>query len=293
MPEKRWTDYAVDKLQLIRGSRFFERWFHVVYPEAKRRGLLGKRHGDHGQGDYATVAGALKYVARNPIKHYASLVRALRLCYEVTDDEEVDFPARPLVVDLGCGPGTAAFAVLDWLRAIFKPEVAPEITYLGIDTPGMRYWAKKLFAGELRDGSFILKESLAAIHETEIVRLAQDRDGVVFVASYILEQRFMGSVRPLADLIRKVRKSTYGLGADLLVQDVNRFEEHHQRLRDLAMLINMPDVTVSVRNHSLSQPKIWVERPDFLAWEPAETSERTGEPSRNVFYSFQQIARPR
>lgn len=223
--------------------------------------------------------------------HYASFRAALDDRFGRTGADPL--PKSPLIVDLGCGPGTTLFALCDWLFE--RRRSINSVSYIGIDiSDELLGLAEAMIDGaELFDGScmHILRRSVGELQDEEIARAASRRDGVIFSLSYIVHQDFMHDMTLLAQLMRRVRSCTVGMPTWFLLQDANYADrpdiytaiwpEH--RVNDLANQCESLGYSVTARKTKFVAPRI------EIRWDGRFTMAQAGTTS-NVCHFFQRIA---
>lgn len=138
---------------------------------------------------------------------------------------------------------------------------------------------------------FLVRRSVAELQDVEILRAAQQCDGVIFALSYVLHQAFMKDMRLLAVLMGRVRQFTSGLPTWFLLQDANYADSDDEttriwpefRINSLANQCEAVGYNVSAWKSNFIAPHVTI-RPDgeFRV-------EQSGQ-KLNVCHFFQRIA---
>lgn len=199
---------------------YFERFSQIVVPRAARLGLLPqwtRNYCNHGAGPFVDEISTICYCLCYGPTHFTSFVLGL----DAVDLHHNRLPRRPLLVDIGCGPGTALFSLGEWLhRHRDRPS---DIRYIGIDSSApMREIAAEFAADAqlFREFQPVLLPSLDDGANTTIERAMHDRDGVIVMMSYVLHQGFMESGRTLLEVLRRMSGEEHPVF--LLGQDANK-----------------------------------------------------------------------
>ena len=263
----------------------------VPRPEAQHVLAGNRSYCNKGRGPYHDLLSSVCYCICQAPMHYASFRAALDDRFGRTGADPL--PKSPLIVDLGCGPGTTLFALCDWLFE--RRRSINSVSYIGIDiSDELLGLAEAMIDGaELFDGScmHILRRSVGELQDEEIARAASRRDGVIFSLSYIVHQDFMHDMTLLAQLMRRVRSCTVGMPTWFLLQDANYADrpdiytaiwpEH--RVNDLANQCESLGYSVTARKTKFVAPRI------EIRWDGRFTMAQAGTTS-NVCHFFQRIA---
>jgi len=269
---------------------FYERLRQVVLtrPEAGRILAGDNEHCNHGLGPFDTALRETCYCTCQAPMHYASFQDAL-------DDAGVtgQLPLRPLVVDLGCGPSTALFALCDKLHDRRRAPI--NVGYLAIDAERrLLATSTALVRGcGLFDAAsqYVWSTTVDDVRPADVERVVAGRDGVVFALSYIVHQPFMQGMGILADLMRVVKLATPALPAWFLLQDANFAERPaphteiwpESRVNQLANLVAPVGYTVRSYKRKFPARRIRLSVGGKVEAHPAGTTD-------NACHFFQQIA---
>jgi len=110
--------------------------------------------------------------------HYESFLSALTNRFGNQDL----LPRSPLVLDLGCGPGTALFALGDWM---YERRRGPSVVAsIGIDVSApLRRIGNEMITGAAffaAPSLHLMRQSVNDLTDAELARAVQHRDGVIF-----------------------------------------------------------------------------------------------------------------
>ena len=263
----------------------------MARPEAQHVLAGNRAYCNKGRGPYDSALASVCYCICQAPMHYASFRAALDDRFGRTGADPL--PNSPLVVDLGCGPGTTLFALCDWLADRRRTSIS--VAYIGIDisdhllgiAAGMVEGAA-LFQEPSR---FILRRLVDDLEDDDISAAASGRDGVIFALSYVLHHEFIHDMTLLAHLMRRVCRHTHGMPTWLLIQDANfpdRPDEHvpiwpEQRINDLANQCESLGYSIVGLKTKFVAPRIIVSGDGQFTLAQAGTT-------NNVCHFFQKIA---
>jgi SAM-dependent methyltransferase len=200
-------------------SVFAETFSKFVLPKAAQLGISASTASRHcsvqGQFDdeRTTIAYCMAYVWR----HYASFKTAL----DVLGLRPEEFGRRLLIVDVGCGPGTALVAFGEWLHK--AREDRSGIRYVGIERSAHMRTLAALFAADATlflDYMPLLLPGVEDVTPEIVATQSQGCDELVLTMSYVLHQDFMADGQTFANILRGL--SAPRLPIWLLAQDANK-----------------------------------------------------------------------
>jgi SAM-dependent methyltransferase len=167
-------------------------------------------------GDFADERSTLAYCIGYAWDHYASFGLAL----DTLGLKPREFGYRPLVIDLGCGPGTAMVAFGEWLHR--ARQRVSDVRYIGIDRSAQM---RRLAAAVTNDDTLFKafepiliadSDELASKLETQV----EQRDEIVLTMSYVLHQQFMADGKVLCNIMRDLCAQRRPIW--ILAQDANK-----------------------------------------------------------------------
>lgn len=206
---------------------FAQNFSNIVIPRAAelRLALATAARECSVHGDFADERTTVAYCVAYAWDHYASFASALA-CVGVKPEQ---LGIRPLVVDIGCGPGTAIAALGEWLYC--ARQRLTDVRYVGIDRSWQMLRLARCFATDR--SLFEAYEPLllrdAAEMTGELETQMQDRDRIVITMSYVLHQQFMSDGSIFRAVIRDL--CAYRRPILILAQDANKPEEPEPNIR--------------------------------------------------------------
>jgi SAM-dependent methyltransferase len=198
---------------------FAEMFRSVVIPRAAKLGISPSEASRlcRVQGQFDDERTAIAYCMAYGWMHYASFKDAI----DALGLKPGEFPHRPLVVDIGCGPGTALLAFGEWLCQARARRA--NVRIVGIErSRDLRALASGFVADEtlFEEHVPLLLPSAEDLTPEAITEKAHGCDGVVLTMSYVLHQGFMADGRDFKHVVRSVSASR--LPVTIIAQDANK-----------------------------------------------------------------------
>jgi SAM-dependent methyltransferase len=198
---------------------FAEIFSRIVVPRAEPLGIFPSNAAGRCsvRGQFDDEGSTIAYCMAYAWMHFASFKSAI----DVLGVLPSEFPQRPLVVDIGCGPGTAVAAFGEWLSKARNRRA--DIRYVGIDrSEHMRALAGSFSTDPtvFEDHLPVLLPSAEGFTQETATSEACGRDGIVLTMSYVLHQDFMADGHAFRHVVRMLSHSRLPIW--VLAQDANK-----------------------------------------------------------------------
>ena len=214
-----WTSRWRTQPTGVKVSVFAENFSRVVVPRAEELGIspstAAQQCSVHGQ--FADERSTIAYCMAYAWMHFASFKAAI----EVLNIKPREFPHRPLIIDIGCGPGTALSAFGEWFCATRRRR--SDVRYVGIDRSEYMRTLAASFATDstlFEDHLPVLMPAAEDLTPELLDTLAPGRDGVILTMSYVLHQDFMADGQAFTRILRTLSGSRLPIW--ILAQDANK-----------------------------------------------------------------------
>ncbi len=198
---------------------FAETFSRIVVPRAAQLGISSSTAAQQCSvlGQFGDERTTIAYCMAYAWMHFASFKTAI----EVLGIKAHEFTRRPLIVDIGCGPGTALSAFGEWLGQ--ARGCRSDVRYVGIDrSEHMRTLATSFATDTTLFEAYIpvLLPSVEDLTPATIDAQAGGRDGVILTMSYVIHQDFMVGRQAFTHIVRVL--SGTRLPIWILAQDANK-----------------------------------------------------------------------
>ena len=197
---------------------FAENFSRIIAPRAIRLGVPPHLAAQlcSVRGEFENERRAIAYCMAYAWNHFASFKTAIRSL----DVRAHELPRSPLIVDIGCGPGTAFIALGEWL--LEARGMCSDVRYIGIDrSEHMRNIAAKFSSDTslFRPFDAVLIASCEDLTKNVVVAQTAGRDGIVVTLSYVLHQDFMVDGQAFRQVVQALSGSRLPIW--VLAQDAN------------------------------------------------------------------------
>lgn len=160
---------------------------------------------NRGQGPFVSEISTLSYCMAYMYMHHDALISVL----DLSINQDLILKDNPLIIiDIGCGPGTAGIAIKNYLDG---HGGARDIYYIGVDISQHMLTLAEKFMNVITNECFSLfrdtKEALIWLNKVDLSNYCQ----YIVITSYLLSQNSMSesAVAEMAEMIKKIAEQMH------------------------------------------------------------------------------------